>query len=60
LRHTFRTVADATRDFPACRAVMGHADNSMDAAYTESIDDSRLVAVVDHVRQWLFGVEITH
>jgi len=54
LRHTFRTKADATRDFPACRAIMGHSDDSMDAAYTEAIDDSRLVAVVEHVRRWLF------
>ena len=55
LRHTFRTVADATRDFPAIRMVMGHTDDSMDSAYTEEIDDSRLRAVVEHVRGWLFG-----
>lgn len=55
LRHVFRTVADATRDFPAVRLVMGHADGSIDDVYRERIDDDRLVAVVDHVRKWLFG-----
>jgi len=55
LRHTFRTVADATRDFPAIRCVMGHTDDSMDSVYTEEIGDDRLRAVVDHVRAWLHG-----
>ena len=55
LRHTFRTVADATKDFPAIRLIMGHADQSIDDVYREGIEDSRLVAVTDHVRQWLFG-----
>ena len=56
LRHTFRTVADATRDFPAVRLVMGHADESMDDVYREKIDDDRLQAVAEHVRCWLFGL----
>ncbi len=55
LRHTFRTVADATKDFPAARLIMGHADNSIDGVYREQIDDDRLQAVVDHVHGWLFG-----
>ena len=54
LRHTFRTIADATRDFPAVRLIMGHADGSIDDVYREHIDDSRLRAVVDHVHGWLF------
>jgi integrase len=53
LRHVFRTVADATRDFPAVQLVMGHADASIDALHREQIDDARLRAVVDHVRAWL-------
>ena len=43
LRHTFRTVADSTKDFPAIRMVMGHSDSSIDDVYRERIDDSRLV-----------------
>jgi integrase len=54
LRHTFRTIADGTRDFPAARLIMGHTDGSMDAVYTEHIDDTRLKAVTDHVRAWLW------
>ena len=55
LRHTFRTISDATKDFPAIRLVMGHTEQTIDAAYREKIDDSRLSAVVAHVRAWLFG-----
>jgi integrase len=55
LRHTFRTVADATCDFPAVRFVMGHADDSIDNVYREEIKDGRLMAVARHVREWLFG-----
>ncbi len=55
LRHTFRTIADATKDFPAIRLVMGHVDSSIDDTYREGIDDARLLAVTEYVRKWLFG-----
>lgn len=60
LRHTFRTVADATRDFPAVRLIMGHVDASIDATYREHIDDDRLVAVSNHVRSWLYPPAISN
>lgn len=53
IRHTFRTVADATKDFPACRMIMGHADGGIDDFYIEGIDDARLIAVSEYVRAWL-------
>lgn len=60
LRHTFRTVADECGDFPAIDLVMGHSDPSMAGVYRERIGDSRLKAVADHVRAWLFGVADDH
>jgi integrase len=55
LRHVFQTIGDRSRDPVAVSAIMGHADNSMSAAYRETIDDDRLIAVTDCVRKWLFG-----
>jgi integrase len=55
LRHVFRTVADGARDPVAIDLIMGHSDPSMGGHYRERIEDSRLRAVVEHVRHWLFG-----
>lgn len=57
LRHTFRTIGDETRDFPAIDHVMGHSSNDMGSVYRERIGDERLKAVSDHVRTWLYGTE---
>ncbi|HTU19239.1 MAG TPA: tyrosine-type recombinase/integrase [Gemmataceae bacterium] len=54
LRHTFRTVADGSKDQPAIYWIMGHEVPDMSSVYRESISDDRLRAVADHVRKWLF------
>lgn len=52
LRHTFQTVAEECKDFPAIGLVMGHVDHSMAAAYRERISDDRLELVAETVRKW--------
>jgi integrase len=54
LRHTFRTIADESKDQPAIDHIMGHARDDMASVYRERISDDRLMAVSDHVRKWLF------
>ena len=57
LRHTFKTVGKKARDYEAVEAIMAHADdaNDMSAVYDEEpIEDSRLKAVTDFMRAWLF------
>ncbi|MBS0202888.1 MAG: hypothetical protein JSS49_08330 [Planctomycetes bacterium] len=58
LRHTFETIGGGSRDQIATSYIMGHApqSNDMSAVYRESIDDSRLRAVTDHVLEWLWPV----
>jgi integrase len=53
LRHTFRTVADESKDQPAVDFIMGHEVPHMSAVYRETISDARLKAVADYVRAWL-------
>jgi integrase len=55
LRHTFRTVADESKDQPAVDFIMGHEVPHMSSVYRETISDARLKAVTDHVRTWVFG-----
>jgi integrase len=55
LRHQARTLMDERRDTPAARVVMGHSAGGIDREYVELITDERLVAVTEHVRQWLFA-----
>lgn len=57
LRHVFQSVADGARDPVAVKAIMGHADHEMSGHYREWVEDENLVAVSNHVRQWLFGRE---
>ena len=55
LRHTFRTVADESKDQPAVDFIMGHEIPHMSAVYRETISDARLKAVTDYVHNWLFA-----
>jgi hypothetical protein len=48
-------VADEALDRVAIDRIMGHSDPSMGGHYRERISDSRLIAVAEHVRTWLFG-----
>jgi integrase len=59
LRHTFRTVADESKDQPAVDFIMGHEVPHMSSVYRETISDARLRAVTDHVHAWLFTVPAT-
>lgn len=54
-KHSFQTVAEDSRDLPAVKHIMGHADDSMSAVHRERISDERLRAVVAVVHEWLFG-----
>ena len=61
LRHTCETIGGDSRDQVAVDFIMGHAPASgdMSSIYRERVDDHRLVAVVEHVRKWLFGEQGT-
>lgn len=55
LRHNLQTIGGRAKDPEAVSAIMGHADQSMAAMYRERIDDDRLRAVTETVRQWLWN-----
>jgi|GEM_PF-5196784 len=56
LRRGFETIGGDSRDQVAVDHIMGHAPASgdMGAVYRQRIDDERLKAVAQHVRDWLF------
>jgi integrase len=55
LRHTFRTVADGSKDQPAIDRIRGHSrEEDMATHYREGIEDARIADVVEHVHAWLF------
>ncbi|NBB95859.1 MAG: tyrosine-type recombinase/integrase [Planctomycetes bacterium] len=57
LRHTFRTLADETRDQHAVHRIMGHQIPGMSGIYVEDISLDRLRAVTDHVRRCVYSRE---
>ncbi len=54
LRRCFETVAGESKDQVAVNFIMGHEDATMAATYRQGLEDSRLRAVTDHVRAWVF------
>jgi integrase len=56
LRHVFETIGGESCDQVAVDAIMGHERGDMASIYRERISDDRLLAVVAHVRAWLFDV----
>lgn len=55
LRRGFETVGGGSRDQVAVDHIMGHSHEDMAETYRQGIEDDRLQAVAEHVRQWLFA-----
>lgn len=59
LRRGLETIGGESIDQVAVDHIMGHSRGDMASVYRQRISDERLVAVVEHVRKWLFpGVEM--
>ncbi|MDY0168502.1 MAG: tyrosine-type recombinase/integrase [Thermoguttaceae bacterium] len=59
LRHSFATAGDGARDPVALRYLMGHSPGrDITSVYLETPGDDRLRAVVDHVRRWVWPVDV--
>lgn len=57
LRRTFETIAGESIDQVAVDHIMGHSRGDMASVYRQRISDERLLAVVNHVRPWLFPAD---
>jgi integrase len=54
LRHNCQTIGDEARDPLAVNCILGHEVPHTSSLYREGISDTRLRAVTDHIRVWLF------
>ncbi len=56
LRRTFQTIGEGAHDFVEVQSIMGHAPASgdMSSIYRQRVEDERLQAVTEHVRNWLY------
>lgn len=57
LRHTFETIGGEAKDQVAVDHIMGHARDDMASHYRERISDTRLKAVSEFVRAWVWPAE---
>lgn len=57
LRRGFETIAGESIDQVAVDHIMGHSKGDMASVYRQRISDERLIAVVEHVRKWLFPAD---
>ncbi|WP_397570216.1 tyrosine-type recombinase/integrase [Schlesneria sp. T3-172] len=56
LRHSFETIGGGSKDQVAVDSIMGHAPpaNDMSSVYRERVEDTRLLAVTNHIHAWLW------
>ena len=54
LRHQFETVGGEALDQIALNFAMGHDSGDMASKYRESVSDERLIALSEHVHDWLY------
>jgi integrase len=57
LRHNFQTIGEQTGEKVAVQYMMGHAPDSKDisAIYREKVFQDKLLKVVNHIHEWLYG-----
>jgi integrase len=54
LRRGFETIGGEAKDQVAVDFIMGHSREDMASIYRQGVSDERLLAVVQHVHDWLF------